>query len=117
MKSLKILFNVLSLLIIIAVAYLGVVNAGIGVDFAINGTTSAHMSLIYVIFATLIAGMVAGALWISSFYFNSKTTLKEYKRQLEKKSVCAESDSSRVKVLESKIEVLEKALKSALEKK
>lgn len=41
---------------------------------------------------------------------------KAYKRELEKESVASVEASSQVKVLEQKIEVLEKALKQALEK-
>ena len=66
MKILKVLFNILSLLIIIAVAYLGVINAGTMINFIIKGTVginaaTTHISLVYVIFATLIAGIIAGA--------------------------------------------------------
>lgn len=42
--------------------------------------------------------------------------LNGYKRELEKESISAAENSSKVKVLESKIEVLEKALKEALAK-
>lgn len=43
--------------------------------------------------------------------------LNSYKRELEKESISSTENSSRVKVLESKIEVLEKALENALKKK
>ena len=42
--------------------------------------------------------------------------LNSYKRELEKESIVSCESSSRVKVLESKIEVLEKALENALKK-
>lgn len=42
--------------------------------------------------------------------------LNSYKRELEKESVVSDKNSARVKVLESKIEVLEKALENALKK-
>ena len=42
--------------------------------------------------------------------------LNSYKRELEKESIASTESSSRVKVLESKIEVLEKALENALKK-
>ncbi len=48
---------------------------------------------------------------------NSKTNaLNSYKRELEKESITSDTNSARVKVLESKIEVLEKALENALKK-
>ena len=43
--------------------------------------------------------------------------LNSYKRELEKESISSTESSSRVKVLESKIEVLEKALENALKNK
>jgi len=44
-------------------------------------------------------------------------TLNSYKRELEKESITSTESSSRVKVLEAKIEVLEKALENALKNK
>jgi len=43
-------------------------------------------------------------------------SLNMYKRELEKESIDKVENSSKVKVLESKIEVLEKALEEALKK-
>ncbi len=45
---------------------------------------------------------------------NSKINL--YKRELEKESVASDENIAKVKVLESKIKVLEKALENALQK-
>jgi len=42
--------------------------------------------------------------------------LNSYKRELEKESIVSNESSSKIKVLESKIEVLEKALENALKK-
>ena len=66
---------------------------------------------------SLLAGVVAGACFVIPGVFSAETKLKEYKRKLEKTSVQSSCDSSKVDVLESKIQVLEKALKSALEQK
>ena len=43
--------------------------------------------------------------------------IKAYQRQLEKESISSDDNSARVKVLEQKIEVLEKALENALQGK
>lgn len=40
--------------------------------------------------------------------------INSYKRELEKESISSDENSAKVKVLESKIEVLEKALSNAL---
>ncbi len=42
--------------------------------------------------------------------------INSYKRELEKESINADESSAKVKVLEAKIEVLEKALENALNK-
>ena len=46
---------------------------------------------------------------------NNKINL--YKRELEKESIASDENSARVKVLESKIQVLEKALENAINSK
>ena len=47
-------------------------------------------------------------------YKNKK--IDSYKRELEKESISSDESMAKVKVLESKIEVLEKALQNALQK-
>lgn len=83
----------------------------LGAGYYITGANDLKLD-----FAILSAGFFSGALWVASFYVTNKIKLKEYQRKLEKTSVSAESESSKVSVLEAKIEVLEKALQSALEK-
>jgi len=118
----RIILNIFAILIIAAVAFFAVQNAHTMIDFNLWGTVGVnakivHINLLYVSLASLVAGMTAGICWLASYYFAAETKLKEYKRKLEKTSVQSSSDSSRVGVLESKIQVLEKALKSALEQK
>ena len=63
-----------------------------------------------------LAGMTAG-ISLGSLKINSKNkVLNSYKRELEKEAIASDENASRVKVLESKIEVLEKALENALKK-
>lgn len=63
-----------------------------------------------------IAGMAAG-ISLSSLKINSKNkVLNSYKRELEKEAIASDENASKVKVLEAKIEVLEKALENALKK-
>ena len=57
------------------------------------------------------------AIFLMTLKMNVKNKkLNSYKRELEKESIASTESSSRVKVLESKIEVLEKALENALKK-
>lgn len=57
------------------------------------------------------------AIFLMTLRMNVKNKkLNSYKRELEKESIASTESSSKVKVLESKIEVLEKALENALKK-
>ncbi len=63
-----------------------------------------------------IAGMGIG-MFLMFFKLNVKNDkINSYKRELEKESVISDEKAAKVKVLESKIEVLEKALEEALKK-
>ena len=64
-----------------------------------------------------ICGFLLG-IFLMNIMLNMKNDkLSSYKRELEKESIASDEHSSRVKVLESKIEVLEKALENALKDK
>lgn len=112
----KKLFKIISILIIVAIAYLASLNTSQLVNFHIWKDISREINLMYVIFGSLLAGVTAGYIWMFTHYLTSQEKFKEYKKKLEKTTVTAESGSSKVNVLEAKIEVLEKALKTALEK-
>jgi len=61
-----------------------------------------------------VLGLFAGLFWAQSFMLILNRKLKSYKREVERKDISDNENCSRVDVLESKIEVLEKALKNAL---
>jgi len=64
--------------------------------------------------AEFVCGLVFG-IFIMNIFMNIKNRkLNKYKRALEKECVESSENSSKVKVLESKIQVLEKALENAL---
>ncbi len=66
---------------------------------------------------TMFLAGFALAIFLMTLKMNVKNEkLNSYKRELEKESIASTESSSRVKVLESKIEVLEKALENALKK-
>lgn len=68
-----------------------------------------------IVFA-FVSGFAIAAMIYNFMYKGTSESLDMYKRELEKKSIGKEETSSKVKVLESKIEVLEKALEDALKK-
>ncbi len=68
------------------------------------------------IVGALLAGVAVASLVYEAILSGTSDSLKVYKRELEKESIDKTENSSRVKVLESKIQVLEKALDEALKK-
>lgn len=63
-----------------------------------------------------IAGIMFGIFLMNLKLIVKNKNLDSYKRQLEKESITSDENQAKVKVLESKIEVLEKALENALKK-
>ena len=70
----------------------------------------------FTLLGVFISGLILGV-FLMNLRLNVKNDkINTYKRELEKESITGNEASSRVKVLESKIEVLEKALENALNK-
>lgn len=74
------------------------------------------LNLILQLSIAFILGIVLGLLLMNIFVIVKNKKISIYQRQLEKESITADENSARVKVLEQKIEVLEKALENALKK-
>lgn len=66
---------------------------------------------------TYLCGFIGGMSLVMIRLSLNNQKINSYKRELEKESIEASENSSRVKVLESKIEVLEKALENAIKNK
>ena len=65
----------------------------------------------------LISGMLLGVFLMNLKLLVKNKKIGSYKRQLEKESISSDENAAKVKVLESKIKVLEKALENALNNK
>ena len=73
-----------------------------------------YLSGKYKLIGIFISGIIAG-IFLMILKLNVKNDkINSYKRELEKESIASDESSAKVKVLESKIKVLEKALDSAL---
>ena len=59
-------------------------------------------------------GVVLGVFLMNLLVIVKNKKINAYQRQLEKESINSDNSSARVRVLEQKIEVLEKALENAL---
>lgn len=76
-----------------------------------------RMSTYFLYSIIFFAGVLFGIVLMSLKLRVKNNAINSYKRELEKESISSDKNSSRVKVLESKIEVLEKALENALKDK
>ena len=74
-------------------------------------------SVVIQVLITFLSGFFTGILLMTLFINVKNKKLGAYKRQLEKEAVSSDENAAKVKVLESKIEVLEKALENALKNK
>ena len=72
------------------------------------------LNLMQQLILAFFGGMSFDAVILAIILYNKSQEIEAYKRQLEKQSVFSNESSSKVKVLEQKIEVLEKALEKAL---
>lgn len=114
----KILSMILSIFIIMALIYLSYVNFPTLSPMALlSGDSSFYISSGLIMLASGIAGFLSGILLMSCKIYDINRKYDNYKREYEKVSLKTIESSDREKVLESKIEVLEKALKDALNKK
>lgn len=64
-----------------------------------------------------VLGGFCGIFLMNLIVMSKNNKINSYARELEKESIISNESSSKVKVLESKIEVLEKALENALKNK
>lgn len=71
----------------------------------------------YILYAIIFfSGIITGIFLMGIKLKVKNTKINSYKRELEKEAILSTESSSKVKVLEAKIEVLEKALENALKK-
>lgn len=116
----RIVFNLVSILIMVMVIFIASLNTqsfAFTAWVANGGKVVYQISLATILLIFFVAGTLAGIFWAASFYSPVGNKLKEYQRKLEKTSVTTDEESSKVAVLEEKIKTLEAALQSALKNK
>ena len=121
----KSIIQILAFLAALAVIYIAILNVaspvtlqvwGPGVDEVSGVVTHAtkNVNIALFTFVTFGIGLFVGIALFMPFYSAQEDKLNAYRRELEKSSVKTDASTSEVKVLQAKIEVLEKALKDAL---
>lgn len=108
------LYIVLNIIIFVEFGYLGYTNF---MSLLANNPKMSHTELFYVILTISTLSMVVGIYIMTFLNLKKEKQLVEYKRELERRGVDRDESSSKVKVLESKIVVLEKALQEAIKNK
>lgn len=106
----------LSILLILIILYFAYPNAQAEVSFLMLDGTALNINLFALIFLIFGAGLLSGLFYTCGFYLPVQKKMKEYQRKLEKTVINSDEETSKVAVLESKIETLEIALKTALRK-
>ncbi|MCI1274448.1 MAG: hypothetical protein LKG27_08490 [Clostridiaceae bacterium] len=107
--------NLLSILSLTALIYLGCTNFSGTVKFvAPIAGFNGNVQFGYVIIGISILGFLFGTCYSYGKYLKTKNKMDKYKRELEKASVNTMTSDDKTKVLQSKIDVLEKALAAAI---
>lgn len=121
----KLIIQIMAFLAIFLGIYLMILNGGDAVTVNvmpprfddITGElyhTTKTMSVSFYTLAIMFSGFFAGICLVIPFYLAQLEQVFVYKRELERSSVKKEDSVSQVKVLQAKVDVLEKALKEAL---
>lgn|SRR5574344_1141149 len=108
------IYLILNVIIFSEFVYIGYSNFHM---ILLHNPKISHMELFYVLLSVATLSMVVGIYIMSFVGIKQGKTIKEYKRELERRGIDKDENASRVKVLESKIEVLEKALSESLKNK
>ena len=122
------LFFFISIVIILVITYLIIMNMTNSIDIHYlqgylytmdeeNLFVSKTMQLSWYTLIILLSGIFAGAGIVGMFLSAQKDKVKAYKRELEKSLVSGDANSSKVEVLEAKINTLEKAFSSVVDER
>ena len=121
----KLMLQLLAFILLLGVIYITILNGGESIvinlfaphyDAAgeVINNASKSVSIAFYTLSVLGAGLISGLCLFVPFYLTQTEQLYAYKRELEKSSIMTDNSSAQVKVLQAKVQVLEKALKEAL---
>lgn len=109
----RFIYIILNLIILVGFCYIGYTSI---TALLANNLTINRAELFYSLLIVGAIGLILGIYLTKIFSLKQVKKLNEYQRELERRGIDRDESSSKVKILESKIEVLEKALKEALKK-
>lgn len=105
---------IINIIVILGLVYLGYLNY----PLLMSKNIGINCNEFYFVLASACGlSFIMGMYFLAFLHKKKDKKIKEYQRELERRGIDRDESSSRVKVLESKIEVLEKALKDAISKK
>ena len=111
----RIFLNLVSACIILIAIYIAYLNMHNLTDVYVLSYTY-NLPVCRIIAASFAFGILSALIFAAGFTIPLTNKLKEYKKKLEKTSIQSTEDISKIEVLEAKIETLEKALNTALNK-
>lgn len=117
----RIIFNILSVVMVVAVIMVAYLNMDTGLSFIIWKEFNSpnilvfHSRFFQVVGIVLVLGMFIGSCWAGAYYSQIAEQIKEYQKKLEKTNVSSSEEGAKIAVLEEKIKVLEQALRKAIE--
>lgn len=114
MNKKLLIYLVINIIIFAEFGYIGYTNF---TALIAHNPQISHYELFYVLLTVATLSMVIGIYIMTFLNMKREKKIGEYKRELERRGIDRDESSSKVKVLESKIEVLEKALKEAIKNK
>ena len=123
----KLVLQIMAFIVLFSIIYIIILNGAetitlqvLAPQYDVVADTTIHstktLSIAFYTIVVLCAGLFSGLCLFVPFYLTQTEQLYAYKRELEKSSVKTDSSTSQVKVLQAKVQVLEKALKDALNK-
>ena len=114
MKKRFIVYLLLNIIIFAEFSYIGYTNF---TSLLAHNPKMSHSELFYVLLTVSTLSMVIGIYIMTFLGLKREKKVMEYQRELERRGIDRDESSSKVKVLESKIIVLEKALQEAIKNK
>lgn len=116
MRKIAKILGLLGILVILSICFLAYVNHSNSVDVSFYSTSKHFNDMVFI---SALALYTAFGTFLICYYFISSLQfrLKKQSRTTEKASINSQESSDKVRLLQSKIDTLEIALKDALTKK
>lgn len=111
MRKKTLIYLIFNIILFVEFSYIAYTNF---VAILAHNPQISHDELFYMIISIIAISFVLGVYSMIFAGIKKERKLREYQRELERRGIDKDESNSKIKVLESKIIVLEKALQDAL---